>query len=293
MFSFFKKNLTFYLFLLLFFLASCGTKKLVLQKHGVSYTDKDTQVVSYQDLRKLYDAKDFKTLYEILEPVPQMETEDYFIDLLFIQSACYLNQKSFLESAYKKSSKRYFYLGTLAYEEGRYDDAAAYLKLLKSKDPVVDYLIGSSLLFLGKRVESFGFLMLSRKWQAPWPYLALATYYSITQTQNQILAYLSQAEKETYDFEKNIINDIYLKKGDVLFLQKKYEESLFYALKVYDFSKEKALSFLDPGEIYLAWKKNEQAEEFWKKASQDHSIKEELKEHLLQKLKVLENIKEK
>ena len=56
--------------------------------------------------------------------------------------------------------------------------------------------------------------------------------------------------------------------------------------------------FLKEKPFFRPWKvplslENEQAEALLEKASQDHSIKEELKEHLLQKLKVLENIKEK
>ena len=74
------------LVLISFSFFSCGSKKLILEKHGVSYDGKDGQVVSYQDLRRLYDAQSYQTLYDLLEPVPEMNIEDYFIHFLLIQS---------------------------------------------------------------------------------------------------------------------------------------------------------------------------------------------------------------
>lgn len=280
------------LVLIAFSFFSCGSKKLILEKHGVSYDGKDGQVVSYQDLRRLYDAQSYQTLYDLLEPVPEMNIEDYFIHFLLIQSGVQLKRQDHLEKAYGGSARRYFYLGLLAYDEGRYADAAAYFKLLKSKDPAVDYFIGSALLFSGERMEALGYLMLSRRWKTPWPYLALASYYEMEKDQTLSLENLAQAENETYDFEKNLATDIQVKKGELLFLKQNYEEALFYAMQVYERDKEKSLSLIDPGEIYLAWGKSAEAEAFWKKASEDVQVSDEIKQFLLKKLQILKSIEQ-
>jgi len=287
------KHILIYSLLPALFLLGCGSKKLVFSKEGLSDSKKEEVVVGFKDLRKMYDSKNYKDLFQILTGITEMpDMNDYFIHFLLIESAYVLDKLSTIEDYYTKSKYAFFYKGLIAYERADYETAIKFFKVSKEKNPVVSYFIGASYYFKNDKPMASGFLKISLDWDYPWTYLTYASIFENTGDNDTALKYLNKAQDKTYDFENNLIIDILSKKSQIFLNKNDYDASLFHAKQIYEKDKVKALTISDPGDIYLASGKVKEALEFWKKNLSDIQLPEHIKTLIQNKVEVIEKISE-
>ncbi|HCL56948.1 MAG TPA: hypothetical protein DHW82_08065 [Spirochaetia bacterium] len=322
---FFKKTIQFFLLLfLLFTFFSCGSKRLVFETKGEGYEGQNEKVVTYKDLRKLYDVKNYSELYKLLLPVIEMKgVNDFFIHFLLIESAFFSGHISDIEDYYLNSEYKYFYKGMLEFEKNSYIYAVKFLKQMKYQDtPVIAYFIGVSYFFLPltqndevKKIISSelfpeqktihsdifketqglaaGYLLLAKNWsEAPWPYLMLSTLYEEKKEYGKALEFVEKALENTYDFENNILTDILLKKTEILLKKESYSEALSSSLLLYQRNKEKTLMISDPGDIYLLAGEKDNAIKFWSDVLKDNTISEPTRKLIQDKLSILEKVEQ-
>ncbi len=278
-------------FITLFF--SCSSKRLVFRKDGQSYEEGKEIVLTYKDLRKWYDKKDYNNINEALYPILNMKKmKDYFVHFLFIESSYKLDRLSDINKFYNNSDMKYFYKGLIEFEKGNYGNAAKYLLLDKSNKPIVNYFIGTSYLYKEKIALALGNLILSKNWEdTPWPYLNLASIYQIKGKNDKALDYLEKALDNSYDFETNLAIDVLAKKTELYFNQRNYDEALYYAKQIFVKDKQKAIYLADPGDILLGAGKKQKALVFWKKVLNDPGISIDIVKLINKKIEVLDLIK--
>jgi len=277
-----------------FFLFSCGSKKLVFSKDGQSDSRKEEIIVSIKDIRKLYDSKNYKELFDILQNITEMkDMNDYMLHFFLIHTAFVLDRTSKIEAYYLKSNIAFFYKGVISFEKNDYDSAIKFLKISKENNPVVLYLIGASYFFKEDRTMALGYLKLSLDGSdTPWPFLTYASLLELSGNTENALIYLDKAMNKTYDFENNLIADILAKKTNILFNKNDYEGALFHAMQLYQRDKLKALTLTDPGDIYLAEGKIKEAIDFWNKNLNDLQMPDYIKSLITSKLEVVKRINE-
>jgi len=192
---------------------------------------------------------------------------------------------------YLSSPYKFFFQGMEAYLDAKYEVATKYFVLADKDNPVIQYFLGSSHLFMEQYAQALGYLLLARNWEnAPWPYLGLAFIYEMKEKASEALSNLDQAKGNTFDFEVNLVIDIMVKQTEILFNQRKYDDALFIAKKIYERDLEKAIIMADPGDILLGAGKKEQARVFWEKVQQEQKISEKARILVKNKLDVLELI---
>jgi predicted negative regulator of RcsB-dependent stress response len=278
-----------------FFLSACGAKEIVIKRGGISYDTEKKVVVSYQDLRKWYDQRDYDRIYDTLSPViDNGGIDNYFVHYILIEAAYQEKETGNIQEYYLKSHLKHFYQGATAFHQERYGIALDYFKLIKTKDPVVHYLIGTCYLFRKEYPLAQAHLRLAQNWEnAPWPYLNMASLMEIRKEYDASLKYLDQAMDYTYDFEKNLMTDILIRKTDIYFQRRNYQEAYFYSDRAYQEDPQKTLTYSDPGDILLAWGKQAQAKSFWNEALQNLNLSNDLQTLIRNKIEIVEMLKEK
>lgn len=277
-----------FIFCISLLLYSCSSQKVVFQKTGEGYEINRQKVIVEKDLRRLYDEKKFNELYDLLFILTKIpEINDYYLHFLLIEAAYYTNRINSISQFYKNSPYRVFYEAIIEFQKGNYTQTIKYLKTIKENNPVLFYFMGASYLFLKDYPMAISYLTLSEKWQHPWVFFALSSYYEIKKNYPQALFYIEKALDYTYDFETEIITEIFIRKTDILMEKYSYEEAINAALQLFQKNKEKTLTFIDPGDIYLIIGKKKEALQFWNKVLNDPTLSESTRELVRSKREAL------
>jgi len=273
--------------ILIISIIECTSEKITIKKTGIGYSTKDETVITYKDIRKWYDKKDFEKIYDTLINV---EDKNFFLDYLLIESAYNINRIKDIEPIYlkEKENKKTFFKGIVSFLNREYDKTIIYLKNLGKKEPVPAYFVGSAYLYTKDYPMAIGYLMLSVEWDMPWVYFTIANFYLIKNDIKKAYEYIKKTEDACYDFEENILLDIKIKNIEILVSEEKYEDAATLALNIYKKYPEKVILYIDPGQIYFLQGNPEKAMNFWKEALNNNEIRNSIKELIKEKISLLE-----